>query len=76
MKNTIKSIYRFLSPKFQTLFLEYKVNFKPRYGFGKAPHHDLYKIIDNNRNNYKELLNKALKYKNNIWTIEPSKKIR
>jgi hypothetical protein len=65
----IKQIYRFLNPKFQNLFLEYKVNFKPRYGHGKPPHHDLYRIIDTNRDNYKELINKSLLLKDSIWTI-------
>lgn len=38
MNNKIKSVYRFLSPKYQNLFLDYKVDFKPRYGHGKSPH--------------------------------------
>lgn len=33
----IKEIYRFVNPKFQNLFLEYKVDFKPRYGHGAPP---------------------------------------
>lgn len=70
----IKQIYRFLNPKFQNLFLEYKVDFKPRYGHGKPPHQDLYKIINKNRDSYKDLINKALSYKNAIWTIQDAKK--
>ncbi len=27
----IKAVYRFLNPKFQNVFLDYKVNMKPRY---------------------------------------------
>lgn len=54
--NMIKQIYRFLNPKFQNLFLEYKVDFKPRYGHGKPAHKDLHKIIDSNRDNYKDLI--------------------
>ncbi len=69
----IKQIYRFLNPKFQNLFLEYKVDFKPRYGYGKPAHQDLYKIIDSNRDNYKNLIKKALTYKNNLWSIKKSK---
>ncbi len=45
----IKQIYRFLNPKFQNLFLDYKVEFKPRYGHGLPPHSELYSIINNNR---------------------------
>ena len=69
----IKQIYRFLNPKFQNLFLEYKVDFKPRYGYGKPAHQDLYNIIDSNRDNYKNLIKKALTYKNNLWSIKKSK---
>jgi len=70
---SIKDIYRFLSPKFQNLFLEYKVNFKPRYGNGLPPHPELYSIINSNRNKYEELLNKALQYKEIFWEIKDSK---
>jgi len=70
----IKQIYRFLNPKFQNLFLEYKVDFKPRYGHGKPAHLDLLKIIDANRDNYEILINKALSLKENIWTIQNSGK--
>lgn len=69
----IKDLYRFLSPKFQSLFLEYKVNFKPRYGNDLPPHAGLYSIIDTNRDIYKALLNKALDYKDTIWKIRDSK---
>lgn len=70
----IKQIYRFLNPKFQNLFLEYKVDFKPRYGHGKPAHQDLYKIIDSNRNTYKGIIEKALLYKDELWSIQDSKK--
>jgi hypothetical protein len=70
----IKQIYRFLNPKFQNLFLDYKVDFKPRYGFGKPAHQDLYTIIDANRDNYRNLINKALSLKEPIWTIKDSSK--
>ncbi|MEM6394848.1 MAG: class I SAM-dependent methyltransferase [Bacteroidota bacterium] len=66
----IKQLYRFLNPKFQNLSLEYKVDFKPRYGHGKPPHKDLYDIIDANRDHYKTYIQKALSYKENIWTIQ------
>jgi hypothetical protein len=69
----IKQIYRFLNPKFQNLFLEYKVDFKPRFGHGKPPHPELFKIIDSNRDNYKELIKKAISHKESIWTIKNSK---
>lgn len=63
MKSKLKSLYRFLSPKFQTIHLEYSVNPKPRFGHGKPPHRLLYEIINKNRKIYYELLQEALKYK-------------
>lgn len=70
---TIKEIYKFISPSFQKLFLEYKVNFKPRYGHGLPPHSELYTIIDSKRDEYNVLLKKTLDYKENIWTINDAK---
>lgn len=69
----IKQIYRFLNPKFQNLFLDYKVQFKPRYGHGLPPHKELYSIINANREGYKSLLNKAMSYKDAIWEIKSNK---
>ncbi|MBL7941782.1 MAG: class I SAM-dependent methyltransferase [Flavobacteriales bacterium] len=65
----IKQLYRFLNPKFQNLFLDYKVDFRPRYGHGMPAHTGLLSIIEANRNEYRDLLNKALLYKENLWTI-------
>ncbi len=53
----IKSLYHFLSPTWQNLFLDYKVNFKPRYGHGLPAHTLLYEIINNHRIDYANLLN-------------------
>jgi hypothetical protein len=58
----IKDFYYFLNPKFQNLFLEYKVNFKPRYGHGLSPHKELCEIINSNRVQYSEILREALRY--------------
>ena len=69
----IKQLYRFLNPRFQNLFLEYKIKLKPRYGHGLPAHPELYNIIDANRETYIKLLKKALRYKKNIWTIRDSK---
>jgi hypothetical protein len=71
--NIIENLYKFISPKFQNLYLEYKVAFKPRYGHGLLPHAELYSIINSKRDNYKELLNKALRYKETIWEIKDHK---
>lgn len=72
----IKQLYRFLSPKFQNLFLDYPVNFKPRYGHGKPPHTALYDIIAANRDTYQYLLSKALDLKEHIWEIKEAKRER
>ncbi len=65
----IKQIYRFLSPKFQNLFLDYKVDMKPRYGHGSPPHPALYSLIDANRDQYRDLLEKSLGHKEEIKKI-------
>lgn len=59
----LKRLYRFLNPKFQTLFLEYPVDMRPRYGHGQPPHKDLYTIIDANRASYQGLLKEAVEHK-------------
>lgn len=68
----IKSIYRFLSPKFQNLFIDYPVDMYPRYGHGKTAHKGLYDIIDKNRNEYKTLIDLAIANKENLWNIKKS----
>ncbi len=70
----IKEIYRFISPKHQNLFIDYKVNFKPRYGHGSPSHPLLFKIIDSNRGIYSEYLKKALKYTSSLQGIKQSDK--
>jgi len=65
----IKEIYKFFSPKYKNLFLEYSVKFKPRYGYGNPAHPGLLEVIESNRKKYEEILNKALLYKEAIWTI-------
>lgn len=70
-----KSIYRFFSPKFQSLFLEYPVKFAPRYGHGKPAHKELYSIINEHRAEYESFLNNTLQFEDNIQKIgktEPS----
>jgi hypothetical protein len=68
----IKEIYRFLSPKHQNLFLEYKVNFKPRYGNGLPSHPLLYEIINSGRKEYAGLLSKMLSYTSQFQDIKKS----
>lgn len=67
----MKKLYRFLSPKFKTLFSEYKVDFAPRYGHGKPPHGELYKLIDANREEYRAFLTETLTLRDFIQDINP-----
>ncbi|MBK9024850.1 MAG: class I SAM-dependent methyltransferase [Saprospiraceae bacterium] len=68
----LKSIYRFLSPKFQNIFLDYKVDMRPRYGHGLPAHKGLYEIINAHRSDYELILREALKYKEQFWVIKDS----
>lgn len=70
MLQRIKNIYRFLSPKWQNLFMEYKVDFKPRYGHGMPAHTLLYDIINKNRSEYISLLYEALEHKHIFQSIK------
>ena len=71
----IKALYRFLSPKFQKVYLEYKVNFKPRYGQETGKSHDkLYEITNRNRDEYKETLESFLKFKEVFHSIQSTDK--
>jgi predicted O-methyltransferase YrrM len=66
----LKSVYRFFSSKFQTVFLDYPVDLKPRYGYGKAAHPELMAIIDANRSHYKQFLMDSLKFQDQISEIK------
>ena len=58
----LKSIYKFISSRYQNLFLEYGVDFKPRYGHGLPPHKELYAIVNEGREEYKAFLESTLKF--------------
>lgn len=66
----IKKLYRFLNPKFQSIFLDYKVDMKPRYGHGKPVHAALKTIIEENKALYAQLLKKAVEYKEIFHSIK------
>lgn len=68
----VKSVYRFLSPKFQSIHLEYKVTPKPRFGHGNPAHTLLLELINRNKLLYKELLESFLKYIEKIHEIKDS----
>lgn len=69
----LKDLYRFVSPKYQNLFLDYKVSFEPRYGHGKPPHPGLYEVIDRNRTTYRDLLQGLLTYQSIFAQIKDAK---
>jgi predicted O-methyltransferase YrrM len=69
----IKSVYKFLSSKFQNVFLDYKVDFKPRNGHGAGgPHPQLNSIVDAEREAYKNRLKGFLQYKEVFHSIKKS----
>lgn len=72
----LKQLYRFLSPRFQTLFLEYKVQFKPRHGHGLPPHDHLNFIINANRDDYAGWLRRMLQYKPQLQAIQKADKVQ
>ncbi len=72
----LKKIYRFLHPRFQTLFLEYKVQFKPRHGHGLPPHARLYDIVNAHRSAYAGWLEKIRYYKPQLQAIQKANQVQ
>lgn len=68
----LKKLYRFISSRHQTVFLDYHVQFKPRYGHGLPAHGQLLEIIEKSRSNYEQIISKALDNKENIQSIKDS----
>lgn len=54
----LRNLVKLFHPRFQTLFLEYKVSFKPRYGHGLPAHPRLKEIIEANRAEYEGWMDK------------------
>ena len=52
----LKRVYKYISPRFQTVFLDYKVDPIPRFGHGKATHGGLKNILDKERGQYDSLM--------------------
>ena len=69
----LRSIYRFLSSKYQTLFLDYPIDMRPRYGHGNEPHGALYDIINGNREEYLEFIESSKPYFGNLQMIKEQK---
>lgn len=70
MITRIKSLCKFLSPKYQSVNLDYKVQVKPRTDHGNPAHPLLYELVDRNRASYRELLNSFVKYAGRIHEIK------
>ena len=69
----LKAIYHFLSPKFQNIFLEYKVDFKPRFGHGLPSHGGLNAIVDEKREVYRNYLTSFLAYSDVFFGFKEDK---
>lgn len=65
----VTSVIKSLLSRFQTLHLEYPVDMKPRYGYGKPAHPLLQSIISQNRAEYDQWLRKALGHLDHLVTI-------
>ncbi len=68
----IKKTIKLFLPKYQKLILEYKVDMKPRYGYGKKPHALLYEIINANRTQFEKQILSILKFTSVFHAIKTS----
>jgi len=64
----LKSLYRFISGKHQTVHLDYKVDAKPRFPISGHP--QLKTVIDANRAEYSATLKAFLGFKDQIQSIK------
>lgn len=71
--NKIKSAYKFLSPKFQSIHLEYKVSPKPRFESGNQAYSLLFDIINGDKALYQNSLEFFLKYMDKIQEIKDAR---
>lgn len=55
--------------KSHPVFVDYPVDPVPRYGYGKPPHHGLYRLIDANRKVYGEYLKRFLEFEEHLARI-------
>src|SRR5690606_25562825 len=60
---SIKSLYKFLSSKYQNLFLEYHVHVQPNYGHSLPAHSLLLDIISKNDAVYAQFIEDILQHK-------------
>jgi len=67
-----RSWFRFLSERYQNLFLDYPVQLMPRYGFGRPPHPELHELIQSGQTHYRELLQEFLGHARELELIPQS----
>ncbi len=72
----LRSFLKTLHPRYQTLHLEYPVDMKPRYGYGKPPHKRLYDLISQRRSSFLQWMQHALAYQDHLVTIPDQKQVR
>jgi predicted O-methyltransferase YrrM len=58
-----------LAKGYQPVFLDYPVEGRPRYGYGRPPHAELKAILGENRESYRETLQSFLRFKEALLRI-------
>jgi hypothetical protein len=71
---TFKDTIKLLLPRYQKLILDYKVDMKPRYGYGNAPHPLLLEQFKSKSNVYKAYIDTMLHFKSVFHTFKTSDK--
>ena len=72
MINRIKTIAKLLLPKYQKLILEYPVELKPRFGYGKSPHSLISDILESQRPSYEKLISEIIGFQSVFSTFKDS----
>lgn len=66
----LRNLVKLFHPRYQALFLEYKVQLKPRYGHGLPAHPRLQEIIEANRPEYEQWMRKILSQLAHLQSIK------
>lgn len=66
----IKNLKRFLDRKHQTIFLDYKVDQKPRHGHGKPAHEILLSILTRQINNYESHITEIINNEEHLIRLQ------
>lgn len=61
--------FRRISHGYQPIFLDYKIEALPRYGYGKPPHAELARIFAANEDSYRQLLSRFMSFSNDLLRI-------